>query len=94
MSGYGLTWSELNDFAAGLPKLRRTELHCHPLVLAALKEISDREPSFSALPPGGGLAGIPVYEHALWAAGYWELREDGTVTDSGTIVPLPAREAT
>jgi hypothetical protein len=78
------------------PTPRSRELHCHPAVTERLRALMPAaEPtapwdfSYGAI---GSLTGIPVIEDADLAPGWWELRENGKMTDFGQIRPAAPEE--
>jgi hypothetical protein len=72
------------DFANRLPRIKRTELHCHPGVVIALREAAPP----AEYPPWKPLMGtIELIVKADMEPGAWELREDGEVIKSGKLSP-------
>ena len=66
------------------PVPRQYEFHCHPDVVLALREASDRqEPPVRVGGPLFGSAAITVNREL--GPGGWELRENGQVVKSGRI---------
>lgn len=75
------------DFANRLPRIKRTELHCHPGVVIALREAAPPAEYNPWSPPPS----IPVIELIVDAdmePGQWEIREDGEVIKSGRLTPV------
>lgn len=70
------------DFANRLPRIKRTELHCHPGVVIALREAGPPEAYPPWRPPMGT---IELIVNADMEPGAWEIREDGEVIQSGKL---------
>lgn len=77
-------FKEFVDFANRLPRIKPTELHCHPGVVIALRDAAP-EPEWqpALLPPPIGTMDLIV--QADMEPGEWEIRQDGEVIDSGKL---------
>ena len=73
------------------PVPRQYEFHCHPDVVLALREASDRQTFGQYRPPPSLHVGGPLFGSAAIVVkpdlgpGGWELRENGQVVKSGRI---------
>jgi hypothetical protein len=77
-------FSEFVRFANSLPRVKRTELHCHPGVVIALRQAAPPEEYPPWKPPMGT---IDLIVSADMEPGAWEIREDGEVIKSGKLTP-------
>jgi hypothetical protein len=69
------------------PPVKRKALHCHPAVAAALWALTPPAERWFPFGHAMGLTGIDVIEEADMEPGAWELREDGSVIESGRLRP-------
>jgi hypothetical protein len=75
------------DALAELASSPRRELHCHPAVVEHMRD-HPWAPKTGVFPGAtccggiGDLLGIPVFEHAEYRYGQWELCEDDEVVAS------------
>jgi hypothetical protein len=80
------TFAEFVAYANSLPRIKRTELHCHPDVAPMLLEAAPAQPYEPWKPDLCARIGtIDLIVNADMQPGEWEIRENGEVTKSGRL---------
>jgi hypothetical protein len=81
-----MTYDELAQFAASMPRIPKWELKCHPMVIAALRWETQAFPARkSMLYNVYDMLACPVYEDPLMEPGAWEIHKDGELHAAGNI---------
>ena len=80
-----MTYDELAQFAASMPRIPKRELKCHPSVTEALRNYT-RDGEYTVYDEVmAKLTGIDIFEVETMDSGAWEIFEDDVLKASGNI---------
>jgi hypothetical protein len=80
-----LSLTDIANLIAAMPRIPKRELHCHPFVVVALRNMT-RDGEYTAADELARLTGIDIFEDATLPLGCWKLKENGEVVKWGNII--------
>lgn len=87
-----MNYDELMRMVSSFPRPKRYELHCHPSVIAAMKDAFKYTDGVHLFLRSNMVSSIDVFKHDDMMPGWYEIRCDG-VTVNGGCLTLPVEDS-